>query len=133
MFGYVVRTGDVSGPATLDELHRMVRAGLNFQAVIQQRFDSIDANLIDLRSNQKKSPPPPEVALPEIFARLNQAASAAVVIEEPYLALGAWPSTLSELKTVFKSDPATIGYKMAHPPKTRSNGFGIQAGLPSQP
>lgn len=116
LFGYAERKLDISSPATIFELHQLLRDGLRYNKLLSARFDALEARL---RINEQTRPHPQI----EIKTRIQELLKVNDLGTSSHFVLAAYPSNPSELPDFFNAKSDSIVKRLEKPPITRENGF----------
>lgn len=129
VFGYVERRRDNVPPTSVQELHSLIRDGLQFDS-LNQKYDHIQETLQQLLATQSYKT---KVALQQDIQELlddrrNGALIAANLQIGPTFLLEATPIEKVELSTLFQARDTDIVHLLANPPELRRGGFDLYIG-----
>ncbi|MBI4641613.1 MAG: hypothetical protein HY731_13015 [Candidatus Tectomicrobia bacterium] len=116
---------DVSGHRSVQELHTLLRDGLQYDS-LNQRLESLKEALQRLQmgqAQQEQAPQPDTLRL--LSERIEQALIAAALQSKPTFILAAVPTQSVEMPTLFERRDADIVRLLEHPPQLREAGFGF--------
>jgi len=124
MFGYAERIRDNSQPLSVVDLQRALRSGFNYNNNINERFSSLETLLNQLtnhsliHSNEK--------GFSELIdERIEFALEVGNIKQNRALILTVYPSSPSELKTIFNSSEGSILRRLENPPNLRYSGWSL--------
>lgn len=129
IFGYAQRKGDVSKPHSVVDLQQALRAGLNYEHLLKERFDGVEtlvrSSVVSaLHSNgtdiQKKSNGD------RIDRRIATALEYEGLKNGRNVSIAAYPNEALELRTIFLSTPDSIRKRLENPPILRYGGWNLR-------
>jgi hypothetical protein len=124
LLGYAERKGDASKPLGVAELQAALRAGLNYDALISPRFETIEALI---KAATPTTPAVPQKRIPDqtIKKRIEVAGTHGNIHDGRYIAISAVPSPPGQLKTIFVSAQGSIRRQLEDPPQLRPHGWDL--------
>jgi hypothetical protein len=124
LLGYAERKGDTSKPLGVAELQAALRAGLNYDAVMNTRFEALETLI---KASPTSSPPIPEMKIAEetIKQRIETAEAQDQLGKQRHIVLAAVPTPPNSLKTIFVSSDESIKRQLEHPPHFRERGWDL--------
>lgn len=129
IFGYAQRKGDISKPHSVVDLQQVLRAGLNYERLLKERFDGVEtlvrSSVISaLGGNngetQKKNNGD------RIDRRIATALEYEGLKDGRNVSIAAYPNEALELKTIFLSTPESIRHRLENPPILRYGGWNLR-------
>jgi hypothetical protein len=113
--GFAERKAASSQPTSVRDLHQFFRQGRQFSQAIAARFDALEARLTATR------PAPPVER--DLDAIIERALDAVDMQTRRALTLTAYPTELTELRTIFQPQQPSIYWRLEHPPRPRRDGW----------
>ena len=122
-FGYAERRADTNAPLGVIDLHRALRAGLQYERTFERRLDNLEAMIRELREARGSSVP--QLANVDVDERVARAMTDGGIVNERALVLTAYAATHQELQTIFSSSGDGIRRKLEQPPVLRYAGWDL--------
>ena len=137
IFGYVQRKGDKNPPLEVKDLQRLLRAGMHYQAKIDEQLASIQSQLKNMIENSPRAEPNQTarnqnstakmlVSMKQLETRIFNSIEHGNLKDGQLLVLSALPPGQHELKTIFVSDTGSIKRTLENPPILRQSGWSME-------
>lgn len=125
LFGYSERRRSNAEPASLEELHSLIRDGARYDT-LNQKLDVIQHTLRNIATKEEL---PVQTANAELDSRVGLILSELELgSASPTYVLGAVPMEKMTLPTLFESGEATVIKLLEDPPTLRNSGFNVHVG-----
>ena len=133
LFGYAERRKDNSQPFSIEQLHSLLRLGMGYERVVDQRFSGIESQLQTILkaqtpTNATLAPYNVDELLKE---SLEDARRAAGLRDTKFIFLSAAPEPISEVEGIFGSQTKGVRWLIEHPPTLRTGGWDVETEAPS--
>jgi len=136
-FGYVERKRDNIKPTSAADLQRTLRDGQNFQTQINERFDSMEALIMQnipviIEAKMRQNASASNISLQEeriekeINIRIENALEHGDLKENRTFILVAYTDQSSELRSIFQTEEGSIRKQLENPPILRLHGWSLE-------
>ncbi|MCK5014177.1 MAG: ATP-binding protein [Candidatus Omnitrophica bacterium] len=126
IFGLVERRRDVSSPRAIEEIHVLMRDGMNYSNCLENKLDKIEQMLESLTASRLKVRKNEGELQGEITGRIKNILSLEDLAKERTFLLVAYPKKEQcELKTVFSDREGSLKRKLEDPFRLRPGGWNL--------
>ncbi len=125
VFGYAQRKGDASQPLTVADLQNSLRSGLHYEEQLKEQLDGIEIILKNsIEHNQSEAEK--KGSRERIEKRIESTLEHDDMKNKRIIAISAYPSQPSQLKTIFLTTDGSIRKHLENPPTLRYGGWSIE-------
>ncbi len=130
LFGYAERKLATSRPRTVQELHQVVRDGIQYQEQVDGRLQAIEVAMREVGDHisgaEPSVAPPPVLDFHELKGRVDQAIAQSGLLDRRIFGLLAAPAMATGLKTWSAPGKAGVAGALEKPPTVRQSGWDLR-------